>query len=144
MSWPSTTMPGIPYGSARRARSEPPLVVVLSGEYSPYRLFVMMNTTGAFQTEAMFSASWNVPMFVAPSPKKLEARRSGVSWHLEPDRRTDRDRQAGADDGIGADVAFREVDQVHRAADAARAAGRLAHQLGKRGLGVIPSASASP
>ncbi len=33
----------------------------------------MMNTTGAFHTAAMLSASWNVPMFVAPSPKKLSA-----------------------------------------------------------------------
>ena len=33
----------------------------------------MMNTTGAFQTAAMLSASWNVPMLVAPSPKKVRA-----------------------------------------------------------------------
>ena len=108
-----------------------------SGEYSPYRLFVMMNTTGAFQRAAMLSASWNVPMLVAPSPKKLSATLR-PALHLEADRRPDRDRQPGADDGVRADVALREVDQVHRAADAARAAGALAHQLGERGLGRHP------
>src|SRR6266699_1130273 len=29
-----------------------------------------MNTTGSAQTTARFSASWNAPMLVAPSPKK--------------------------------------------------------------------------
>ena len=48
-------------------------VVARSGLYSPYRLLVMMNTTGAFQIAAMFRASWNVPMFVAPSPKNVSA-----------------------------------------------------------------------
>src|SRR5690349_11468773 len=38
-----------------------------------YRLFSHTNTTGAFQTTAMFSASWKAPMFVAPSPKKQTA-----------------------------------------------------------------------
>ena len=33
----------------------------------------MMNTVGVFQTAAMFSASWNVPMLVAPSPKNVSA-----------------------------------------------------------------------
>jgi len=36
-------------------------------------LFSQTNTTGAFHTTAMFSASWNAPMFVAPSPKKHTA-----------------------------------------------------------------------
>ena len=38
-----------------------------------YWLFSQTNTTGAFQTAAMFSASWNAPMFVVPSPKKQTA-----------------------------------------------------------------------
>ena len=38
-----------------------------------YWLFSHTNTTGAFQTTAMFSASWNAPMFVVPSPKKQTA-----------------------------------------------------------------------
>ena len=38
-----------------------------------YWLFSHTNTTGAFQTAAMLSASWNAPMFVVPSPKKQTA-----------------------------------------------------------------------
>jgi hypothetical protein len=33
-------------------------------------LFSQTNTTGSDHTAAMFSASWNAPMFVVPSPKK--------------------------------------------------------------------------
>ena len=65
-------IPGMPNGSARRARSSSG-VVARSGLYSPYRLFVMMNTTGASQIAAMLRASWKVPMFVAPSPKNDRA-----------------------------------------------------------------------
>ena len=43
------------------------------GVYSMYWLFSHTNTTGAFQTAAMLSASWNAPMFVVPSPKKQTA-----------------------------------------------------------------------
>src|ERR1022692_4539994 len=32
-----------------------------------------MNSTGRDHTEAMFSASWNAPILVAPSPKKATA-----------------------------------------------------------------------
>src|SRR5271165_3352497 len=32
-----------------------------------------MNSTGSDQTDARFSASWNAPMLVAPSPKKATA-----------------------------------------------------------------------
>ena len=38
-----------------------------------YWLFSHTKTTGAFQTAAMLSASWNAPMFVVPSPKKQTA-----------------------------------------------------------------------
>ena len=38
-----------------------------------YWLFSHTNTTGAFQTAAMLSASWNEPMLVVPSPKKQTA-----------------------------------------------------------------------
>ncbi len=41
--------------------------------YSMYWLFSHTNTTGAFQTTARLSASWNEPMFVVPSPKKQTA-----------------------------------------------------------------------
>ena len=33
-------------------------------------MFSQTNTTGSFQTTAKFSASWNAPIFVVPSPKK--------------------------------------------------------------------------
>ena len=92
-------------------------VVVVSGEYSPYRLLVMMNTTGVFQTAAMLSDSWNVPMLVAPSPKNVSAT-CGSPWILKRQRRTDRDGRTRAHDGVGTDVAVGGVDEVHRAADA--------------------------
>ena len=38
-----------------------------------YWLFSQTKTTGAFQTTARLSASWNEPMFVVPSPKKQTA-----------------------------------------------------------------------
>ena len=38
-----------------------------------YRLFSQTNSTGSAHTEARFSASWNAPMFVAPSPKNATA-----------------------------------------------------------------------
>jgi hypothetical protein len=34
-------------------------------------LFSITKTTGSFQSDAMFSDSWNAPCFEAPSPKKL-------------------------------------------------------------------------
>ncbi len=34
----------------------------------PYRLLMIWKTIGRFQTAARLSASWNAPMFVAPSP----------------------------------------------------------------------------
>jgi len=35
----------------------------------PYWLLSQINTTGSFQTEAIFNDSWNSPSFEAPSPK---------------------------------------------------------------------------
>jgi hypothetical protein len=43
-------------------------VVVSMRLYSPYRLFSQMKSTGSFHSAAMLSASWNAPMFAAPSP----------------------------------------------------------------------------
>ena len=40
------------------------------GVYSMYWLFSHTNRTGSRQTAARFTASWNAPMLVAPSPKK--------------------------------------------------------------------------
>jgi hypothetical protein len=36
-------------------------------------LFSQTNSTGSFQTAAMFKVSWKAPMLVAPSPKKATA-----------------------------------------------------------------------
>ncbi len=41
----------------------------------PNRLFSTTYTTGSFQSAAMFSDSWNAPMFTAASPKK-----TSVTW----------------------------------------------------------------
>ena len=38
--------------------------------FAAYWLFSQTNTMGSFQTEAMFSDSWNSPSAAAPSPKK--------------------------------------------------------------------------
>src|SRR5918996_12673 len=59
-----------PYAAARSAAGCATAVTAAMGVYSMYRLFSQTNTTGAFQTAAMLSASWNAPMFVVPSPKK--------------------------------------------------------------------------
>jgi len=40
------------------------------GLFAAYWLFSQTNTMGSFQTEAMFSDSWNSPSAAAPSPKK--------------------------------------------------------------------------
>ena len=40
------------------------------GVYSMYQLFSQTKTTGSRHTAARFTASWNAPMLVAPSPKK--------------------------------------------------------------------------
>ena len=42
-----------------------------------YRLFSQTNTTGSGHTAARFTASWNAPMLVVPSPKKHT-----VTWPL--------------------------------------------------------------
>ena len=110
-------------------------VVVIWGLYSPYRLLVMMNTTGVFQTAAMLSASWNVPMLVAPSPKKVSAP-NGRFWSLNASAAPTAMGKPCTHDGVGTDVAQRGVDEVHRAADALGATGGAAHELREPGLGL--------
>ena len=46
-----------------------------SGVDSAHLLSSSTNTAGTFQSWARLSASWNVPMFVAPSPKNARATR---------------------------------------------------------------------
>ena len=77
----------------------------------------------------MFSASWNVPMFVAPSPKNASATRgSPRSWNASAAPVI-----CGSPppiDGVRAEVAALDVVEVHRAAVSVRAALLLAVQLG--------------
>ena len=95
----------------------------------PYRLLMIWKTIGRFQIAARLSASWKAPMLVAPSPSwhRTTPRRSRL---VERERRADRDRQVAADDAPAAVEAALDVEQVHRAAVAARDAGRLAEELG--------------
>src|SRR3954471_13288411 len=69
-SFPSTRIDARPYAAARSAAGCGTAVTSAMGVYSMYWLFSQTNTTGAFQTAAMFRASWNAPMLVVPSPKK--------------------------------------------------------------------------
>ncbi len=101
-----------------------------SAVYSMYWLFSQTNTTGAFQTAAMFSASWNAPMFVVPSPKKQTATWPGLAVLRGPGR-AEGDRQVGADDRVRAHRAVLDAGQVHRAALAAEQARRPPEQLGE-------------
>ena len=91
-----------------------------------------MKTTPTFHTAAMLSASWNVPMLVAPSPKNVSA--TCLAPELGGVRGAERDRQTGADDRERAEQSRFDVGEVHRAADALAAAGRAAHQLGEARL----------
>jgi len=72
-SLPSTTIGSSPYDAARSAAGRGTAVTEAIGVYSMYRLFSQTNTTGNFQIAAKFSASWNAPIFVVPSPKKHTA-----------------------------------------------------------------------
>ena len=81
------------------------------------------------QSCARLSASWNVPVFVEPSPKKATATRGSLA-ELERERGAGDRRQPAADDGVRAEVAALDVVEVHRAAVAVRAALDLPVELG--------------
>ncbi len=87
----------------------------------------MMNTTGAFQTEAMFMASWNVPMFVAPSPKKV--RRGVRTSQSRRTRRADSDRSPAPTMAYAPSSPLAHIDEVHRPPDAAAKIRSAAHHL---------------
>jgi hypothetical protein len=72
-SLPSTTIGSSPYAAARSAAGRSTAVTAPIAVYSMYWLFSHTNTTGAFHTAAMLSASWKAPMLVVPSPKKHTA-----------------------------------------------------------------------
>ena len=77
----------------------------------------------------MLSASWKLPSFDAPSPKKQTTTRS-VPLSFCGQRRADRDGHVAADDAGRAQVAVLHVGDVHRAALALAVAARLAEHLG--------------
>ena len=81
------------------------------------------------QSCARFSASWKAPVLVAPSPKNATATPL-LAAELEGERGADDRGQAAADDRVRAEVAARDVVEVHRAAEAARAALLLPVELG--------------
>ena len=102
--------------------------LLVHGVDSAHLLSSSTNTAGTFQSCARLSASWNVPMFVAPSPKNASATRgSPRSWKASA-APVIAGRPA-ADDRVRADVPALDVVQVHRAAVAVRAAFALAVQL---------------
>ena len=76
-SWPSTIIASTPYEAARWATfsmllAHPASSISLpkNGTLIPYRLFSITATRGTSITEAMFIASWKLPVLVEPSPKK--------------------------------------------------------------------------
>ena len=98
----------------------------------------MMNTTGAFQTRGHVER-----LVEGPDVRRAVAEERQRDVRACPASGT----PTAAPTAIGRPaptmalapmLPLREVDQVHRAADAARAAGRLAHQLGERRLGRHP------
>ena len=94
----------------------------------------------------MFSASWNAPMFVVPSPKNATATWSVPRiWadHAAPFAM----HEVRADDGVGAHHPLRRVGEVHRAALAAQDAVLPAQQLGhapRRGPCRAPASARAP
>ena len=89
----------------------------------------MMKTTGRSHSALTFSASWKAPSFTAPSPKKQQHDLVGAA-QADAVAHPGRDRQVAAHDPVAAEVAARDVVEVHAAALAAADAGGLAAQLG--------------
>ena len=113
MSWPSTTMPGMPNGSRAAGQVVDAAVVaqravlavqVVGDDEHDRRLPDARPCSGPRGTSR---CSWR-------RRRRTSARRSACAASGTPTARADRDRQAGPDDRVGADVALREVDQVHR------------------------------
>ena len=88
-----------------------------------------MNTTGSFHSAASESASWAAPWLTAPSPKKQRQTRPSPRY-LRGEGHARGQRQVAADDAVAAQEVVLGVEEVHRAAQALRAAGLLAEQLG--------------
>ena len=92
-------------------------------------LFSQTSRAGRSQIAARLTASWKAPWLTAPSPKKATATRPWPSRLLES-RGADRQRQAGADDRVGAEHALGRVGDVHRAALAVADALAAGEELG--------------
>ena len=113
-------------GAARGRRCRAAWSHGFHGTDMPYWLFSATKMTGRSQAPAMFSASWKLPSFDAPSPKKQTTTRS-VPLELLSQRRAHGHGQVAADDAGGAQVAVLHVRDVHRAALALAVAVGLAH-----------------
>ncbi len=101
----------------------------------PYWLFTTTNTTGSFQSAAMFMDSYSTPWLSAPSPKKATLTPAGLLV-LHGKAAAQGDGDVGADDGVGAHVAQRRVGDVHGAALARAVAFRAAEDLREHAAGV--------
>ena len=77
----------------------------------------------------MLSDSWKAPMFTAASPKKQSAT-CRLLLVLDGEGHAGRQRDVGADDRVPAEHPVLDVEQVHRAALAARHARIAPEQLG--------------
>ena len=92
-------------------------------------LFSHTNTTAASSTAARLNASWRIPWFAAPSPKKQTVT-PGLALDPQTVRGTDRDRRRPRDDRVGSQHALVDRGDVHAAAVAAAVAVLAAEDLG--------------
>ena len=95
----------------------------------PYWLFSMMKMQGSFQSAAMLSASWKAPVFTTDSPMKQT-----MTWspprYLIAKPTPAATGTCAADDAVPAEEVQVAVEEVHRAALAARAAVHAPEELG--------------
>ena len=98
---------------------------------------------GSFHIEARFSDSWNVPWLAAPSPKKQTTTRSSFRIWMRQGG-PDGDGDAAAHDSVGAEVARRDVGNVHAPALALADPGLLAQELRHHPVHVHALADALP
>ena len=110
----------------------------------PYWLFSQTKITGSFQIDGHVQRLVERrPRCSPPSPKKQTVDVVAPE-PLGRQRRADRDRQAAADDAVGAEVALGHVGDVHRAAAAVAIAVLAAEELGEHAadLGALGDAVA--
>ena len=88
--------------------------------------------TGACQATASTSPSWKAPQCTAPSPKNATADAPSPAHAAPP--APDGDRNAGADDSVGAENPEIGLGDVHRSAASATGPRLAAEQLGHHRL----------